>query len=476
MAIRTFILAGLLTLSSVNAKEVLVRFENNNTAEHQSFFKQHGGRYELVSLEGALYKWNTELSTENMWDNRVRYFEKNKVISLFQNPSLEANRSDILAELEKRGIRPMGNAYPDNPTILNPKAEKSGSDPMLQKAWGIFMTKSDSAWKSMPQGQDIVVAVTDTGVDYNHDDLVNNMWRNPGEITGDGIDNDGNGYIDDVVGWDFVSKDNKPYDLSMDLMSIIMGGGNPGHGTHVSGVIASSLNNSAGAAGVAPKAKIMALRFIGENGQGDTAGAIGAIDYAANNGAKIINASWGGEMGKGAEAVAEEQTLIEAIQRAEAKGVIFVAAAGNGRAAAGGGAAGFDLDTDASPVSPAALTNANIMTVAAINDKEALADFSNFGKVSVDIGAPGVKILSTVPGNRYQDTIIELGAMMTVTWDGTSMAAPFIAGALAATWSKDPSRSWQEVYNTLLRAASPIAALNGKVKSNGRLELSSVTF
>ncbi|NBY19723.1 protease [bacterium] len=454
--------------TAVMAQEYLVRFNSDSEAVRQNFFRRNGGKFELVSSEGNLYKWTTSSRAEQSWDSNVAYIAKNKTIHLFQNPSLQKNRASLVRKLNETP-KAKGPAYPDNPEIKAPTIQASGADPLLQSAWGMFSTDAVSAHNKTAQGKGIVVAVTDTGVDYNHVDLVNNMWRNKAEVPGNGIDDDKNGYVDDIVGWDFHANDNKPYDLSMDLMDILLSGGNPGHGTHVSGVIAASLNNGTGIAGVAPKAQIMALRFIGEKGEGSTDSAIKAIDYAVSNGARIINASWGGEAGE-----EDDQPLREAIKRAEAKGVIFVVAAGNGRLdQASGKSHGFDINNDSKPVVPAVYNFSNMVGVAAIDSNNQLAEFSNWGKESIKLGAPGVKIMSTVPGDRYQDTVVDLGTIK-ATWDGTSMATPFVAGALAVIWSQDPSQSASTVKSKLLDMAAPTEALNSKVETQGRLDLHSL--
>lgn len=450
------------------AQDYLVRFKTDDSAARQAFLAEEGGRLELVSQPGLLFKWTTDAEVRTAdFANRgtVAYVQKNGVLGLLPNPSLEAAR-DVLSRMEHEPLTDRGPAYPDNPEIKAPAVQASGSDPMLKDAWGIFTVGADTAWKNTPQGKNIIVAVTDTGVDYNHTDLIANMWRNKGEIAGNGIDDDGNGYIDDIVGWDFASNDNKPYDLSLSLMDILFQGGNPGHGTHVAGVVGAQLNNALGTAGVAPQVQIMAMRFITEKGQGTTEAAIKAIDYAVANGANIINASWGGE--KDSE---PEEALQEAIKRAEAKGVIFVAAAGNGRVnQAAGTSAGFDNDNDPKPMVPASYDYGNMVAVAAIDSAGALAGFSNWGAKSVKVGAPGVKVLSTVPGSKFQDTIVDLGGMK-VTWDGTSMAAPFVSGALAVLWSTSPGQDYATVRNRLFQSAVAIPSLSGKVATNGRIDL-----
>ncbi|MBM4302809.1 MAG: protease [Deltaproteobacteria bacterium] len=451
------------------SQEYLVRFNADTEESRNKFSQMNGGRLELVSKEGILYKWTGGHRAVPKVDSTVSYLSKNKKIRIFQSPSLIENQRALFNLLNNSDMDRRGPAYPDNPEIKSPSIQASGSDPLLKNAWGMFSIDATNAHNSTPQGKGIVVAVTDTGVDYNHADLINNMWRNAKENPDNGIDDDQNGYVDDVVGWDFHSNDNKPYDLSMDLMDILLGSGNPGHGTHVSGVIASSLKNSIGLAGVAPQAKIMALRFIGEKGEGSTESAIKAIDYAVANGANIINASWGGESGE-----EDEQPLKEAIHRAEAKGVLFAVAAGNGRLnSATGTSAGFDIDSDPKPISPAVYNFNNMIGVAALDSNNELAAFSNWGKTSIKLGAPGVKILSTVPGDRYQDTLIDFGSI-TATWDGTSMATPFVAGALAALWSKDTSQNAQSVKAKLLGMVTSTTSVSSKVETGGRLDLHSL--
>lgn len=455
--------------TNVFSQEYLVRFNSDNIDVQKGFFSRNGGKFELVSKEGNLYKWISDSRADGVRDSSVTYIAKNKKIHLFQNPSIVANRGAIIEELKKGMTTLDAPAYTDNPEIKTPGIQASGLDPLFKSSWGMFSIDAINGHNKTPQGKGIVVAVTDTGVDYNHVDLINSMWRNKSEIPGNAIDDDKNGFIDDVVGWDFSANDNKPYDLSMDLMDILLSGGNPGHGTHVSGVIASSLNNSLGTAGVAPQAKIMALRFIGEKGEGSTDAAIKSIDYAVANGANIINASWGGEAGD-----EDDKPLKEAIQRAEAKGVLFVVAAGNGRLdQAAGKSNGFDIDTDAKPVVPAVYNLPNMIGVAALDSSDQLAEFSNWGKNSIKLGAPGVKILSTVPGDRYQDTVVDLGSIK-ATWDGTSMASPFVAGALAVVWSQDLTQSAQTVKERLLSLTANTSAVAGKVATSGRLDLHSV--
>lgn len=467
MSIR--LLAGALTvllttIAEGRAIERLVKLRGKDAGTARGFLQRHGGSLKPVSAEGKLYHWVSDQDLDVSWDASVDFVQRNHSYQIFASPSLLEHRDALKRHFSRN---PVANASrpTDNPEIQSPAIQATGADPLLNKAWGMFTVGADKAWGQTPQGREIVVAVTDTGVDYNHHDLINNMWRNKAEIPGNGIDDDHNGYADDIVGWDFATNDNKPYDLTLSLMEILFQGGNPGHGTHVSGVVGARMNNSLGTSGVAPQVKIMALRFITEKGKGDTAGAIQAIDYAVKNGAHIINASWGGEAGD-----EDDTALKEAIQRAEARGVIFIAAAGNGRPDASGKPAGFDNDSDPKPMVPASFSISNIIAVAALDNADALAAFSNWGHKSVKVGAPGVKIFSTVPENKYQDTIVDLGQMK-ATWDGTSMAAPFVSGALAVLWSQKHEMSAHEVMNTLLAMVHPVDSLKTKIATGGRLDI-----
>ncbi|HNT08898.1 S8 family serine peptidase, partial [Methanoculleus sp.] len=249
------------------------------------------------------------------------------------------------------------------------------NDPGFGNLWGLHNTgqaiigingtvgsdiDAPEAWSITTGSQDVIVAVIDTGVMYTHPDLAANIWRNPGEIPDNGIDDDGNGYIDDVCGWDFYSDDNDPGDLN-------------GHGTHCAGTIAAVGNNALGVAGVMWNATIMPLQFLSPDGYGEDADAILAIQYATMMGADIISCSWGGDD--------DSQALKDAI---DATPALVVCAAGNDA-----------LDSDAVPHYPSSYDCANILAVAASNNTERLAPFSNVGATSVDVAAPGASILST---------------------------------------------------------------------------------
>jgi subtilisin family serine protease len=221
------------------------------------------------------------------------------------------------------------------------------------------------AWDITTGSSDVVIAVIDSGADYNHPDLSANIWINPGEVAGNGVDDDGNGYVDDIRGWDFVDEDNDPIDSN-------------DHGSHVAGTIAAVGNNSTGVAGLCWAAKIMVLRFLNAFGEGDTANSIRAIEYANAKGAHVINNSWGGG--------GFSHALKDAI---DASSAVVVCAAGND-----------GTDNDSTPDYPASYTSSNIIAVAATDQDDNLASFSNYGATSVDVAAPGTNIYSSKPSRQ----------------------------------------------------------------------------
>jgi len=319
------------------------------------------------------------------------------------------------------------------------------NDPLFSDQWGWNNTgqtggTSDAdidapeAWDKGTDASNMVTGVIDSGVDLDHPDLNDNLWTNEDEIPGNGVDDDNNGYVDDVHGYDFADDDPNPDD---DFS---------GHGTHVAGTVAAEGNNSTGVTGAGWNGQIMALRFL-DNG-GFTSDAIQAIEYAINNGADLTNNSWGGG--------SFSQGLKDAITAAQDAGQLFVAAAGND----------FGNDNDENPVYPASYDNENIISVAATNDDDGLADFSNIGDETVDLGAPGEAILSTdIEGSDG------LGSGDYETISGTSMASPHVAGSAALLWHQNPNLSWEAVKQTILDNTDPISALDGKTVTDGRLNL-----
>ncbi len=314
------------------------------------------------------------------------------------------------------------------------------NDPRFGSQWGLHNTggfgatadadiDAPEAW-DVSTGAGAVVAVIDSGVDYNHPDLKNNMWVNKGEIPGNRIDDDKNGYVDDYYGYDFANNDGNPLD-------------DFGHGTYVAGTVAADGNNGIGMTGVAPNAKIMALKFMDANGSGSTFNAIQALEYATLMGADVSNNSWGGG--------GYYQNLYDAITLAGQAGHVFVAAAGNG------GPDQIGDNNDRKPFYPSSYPLSNLISVAASDKNDSLTSFSNFGVKSVDLAAPGEQIWSTAPGGRY-------GVL-----GGTSMATPHVTGAVALLMASEPGLSASAVRNRILDNVDPIPELNGITVSGGRL-------
>lgn len=451
-------------VQQATAKEYIIKFKTGVAIDQELLLK-----YDARELLDRMYVIDLP-ENEGMAENfsslsnssLVEYIEENRMIRIHP-VGLQAGAAAIQQLLQQE---PKVLAPADNPPIpAAPRDPGRGADPLLNQQWGMLDNQVSQAWRQAGSmgSPEVVVAVIDTGVDYTHEDLVYNMWRNPNEIPGNGIDDDGNGYVDDIVGWDFVSNDNLPYDLSMEPLQLIFQGGNPGHGTHCAGNVAARANNGKGIVGVAPNVKIMALRFLSEKGQGTIAGAIGSIRYAVDNGAQILSNSWGSE--GDAPNDPQTQALKDAIQYAQDHNALFVAAAGNGRQ--GGG---YDNDTDAKPAYPASYDHDIIVSVAALDRNDALGSFSNWGRRSVDIGAPGVKVFSTVPASKYADTVFDQFGI-TITWDGTSMATPHVAGAAALYLSVNPQADWREIKQALLDSATPIESLRGKSVSGGKLNV-----
>jgi subtilisin family serine protease len=302
------------------------------------------------------------------------------------------------------------------------------------------------AWNTRTDASDVVVAVIDSGVNYKHEDLAANMWKNPGEIANNGIDDDNNGYVDDVYGINAIEDTGDPMEYAEAPEEVI----GVGHGTHVAGTIGAVGNNGVGVTGVAWKVKIMALKFIRYN-DGYTSDAIQCIDYAINKGAHIMSNSWGG--------ASYDAALQDAIQAARNAGIIFVAAAGND-------GEGDRANTDLTPHYPSSYKVDNIVSVASTNVDNNISTFSSYGGGSVDIAAPGQDILSTGfdPVNPTNNSFYR-------TLSGTSMATPHVSGALALLKAQFPSENYLQLLNRLYSSTDPMSALVGKCRTEGRLNL-----
>lgn len=290
------------------------------------------------------------------------------------------------------------------------------------------------AWDLAYDASQVIVSVLDTGTRVTHEDLAANLWVNPGEIPGNAVDDDANGYVDDVHG---INARDGNGDLTDPF----------GHGTHVAGILGAVGNNGIGVVGTAWRARIMTCKFLDNQLQGSISDALECIEYSRANGAKIINASWGGTTTN----VWGSQALYDAINSLRQYGIIFVAAAGN-----------FALNNDASPrFYPASFDLDNIISVAATTRDDDIAHFSDYGLNSVDLGAPGYVILSTWADH---DSSYALD-------DGTSMSAPQVAAACALAWTLSPASSYHQIIQRVLNGTDPIASLAGKCRTGGRLNL-----
>ncbi len=315
------------------------------------------------------------------------------------------------------------------------------NDEFFNSQWGLENINAPRAWGSVT-GSPVIVAVIDTGIQHEHPDLRENIWTNAAEANGTtGVDDDNNGFVDDVHGWDFFADDASVFDDPL----------NDDHGTHVAGTIGAMTNNTTGVAGVNWRVQIMPVKFLGPGG-GSLDDAVDSILYAIDNGANILNNSWGGG--------GFDPVLENAIREADAAGVLFVAAAGNG------GFDGIGDDNDLFPSYPSSYDVPNVIAVAAVDEpsgagQEELTVFSNFGATSVDLAAPGADILSTIPDNTY------------AFFSGTSMATPHVSGALALMRGTNDllHADHLQLKQRLFDEARPANALSGRCVTGATLDV-----
>lgn len=324
------------------------------------------------------------------------------------------------------------------------------NDPLFTLQWELRNTFSPGldismcpAWDIIKGNSGLVIAVLDSGIDYTHPDLAGNIWANPGEPSCSGTtDNDHDGYVADCRGWNFVSDNNNPMD-------------DEGHGTHVSGTIGAVGNNSLGIAGMIWNVKIMPLKILDNRGIGTVSDEAAAIEYAIAKGAKIMNASFAGDTFSNVE--------FDAIKAANAAGILLVTAAGNGN----NGAVGSN--NDSVPVYPGNYDLPNIISVAATDQSDQLASFSNFGSTTVHVAAPGVSILSTVPP-AVQAQFCGISPLAGYEYcDGTSMAAPHVTGLAGLISSYYPGLNPSQVKAMIMRYVDTLPTLQGVIKSGGRI-------
>jgi subtilisin family serine protease len=402
--------------------EVLVKFKESTS--------QTGKRSILAKIDGTIEEQVLTPAMKESGDDEGFYLVKSSLETkqaigqLMKNPEV--------AYAEPNWIYTYGSTSND-PYFTN------------NTLWGMsagYGSNAATAWSNNHTGLSTVyVGVIDEGAMYNHEDLSANFWTNPYDAV-DGIDNDNNGYIDDVHGWDFDGNNNTTFDGTGD-----------DHGTHVSGTIGGVGGNGKGVAGINWHVTLISAKFLGRRG-GTTTNAIKAVDYITDlkkkHGLNIVatNNSWGGG--------GFSQGLQDAIERANAQNILFIAAAGND---------GVNIDNSASY--PASYPNDNIIAVAAIDKNGVLASWSNYGASRVDLGAPGVSITSTLPGGNGKTITSSYGS-----YSGTSMATPHVTGAAALYASTHPGATAAQIKAAIIQAVTPTASLSGKTVTGGRLNVS----
>lgn len=395
--------------------ELIVRFTGESGPAGRDAVRQEAG----VKLERSLTGAGLQLVQVESGQN-------------IREAAEELQRSPKVLYAEPNFVRRI-EAVPNDPLFGN----LWGLDNRGQAVGGVAGTvdadiDAPEAWNLTTGSPAVTAAVVDSGVDASHPDLQSSIWTNPGESgagrESNAVDDDGNGLTDDWRGWDWAADDNLPRDEN-------------NHGTHVSGTIAASGDNAIGITGVSWSSRVMALRVLDANGSGSVADLVSAYRYAAAKGARIVNASLGGSSFSRAE--------LDAINAAP--NTLFVVAAGNG------GADGIGDDVSVAPEYPCAYPAPNIVCVAASDQNDGLASFSNFGAESVDLAAPGVRTASTVPGGGYS------------LFSGTSMATPHVAGVAALIWAREPGASVSGVKAALLAGTDAKPAFTGRTVTGGRL-------
>ncbi len=413
---------------AVRSDRVIVRFKGASQAasimsQQTSFFSELGLKEKKTIKFSPMISSATTTATNQSLEISILAFNGKK---------------DLKTVLKRLNEHP-AIQYAEPDLVLHKKSQPN--DGRFSELWGLDNQgqvggvldadiDAPEAWNTITDSTSIVVGVVDTGVDYTHEDLVANMWVNPGEIPLDGIDNDGNGYVDDIHGINCADGDSDPMDLA-------------NHGTHVAGTIGAEGNNGIGITGVSWNAKIMALKVFGESDF--VSATIECLAYAVNMkqnygvDIRITNNSYGNE---------NSQAQKDAIQASANVGMLFITAAGN-----------FSDDNDIVRDYPGDYDIDNIISVAATDRNDQLAFFSNFGATSVDMGAPGEGVLSTTIGDDYQ------------VFDGTSMASPHVAGAAALLWANNLSLSPLEIKNKLMNQGDTLDSLIGKTVSGRRLNI-----
>ncbi len=411
--------------------EVIVRYKTQNNGFSAESVMSPG----LMAMGAEL---SDDFSAEGLKGMQLIHVGDNNTV---QDAVTELHNSSFVEYAEPNylvSLMPNEDSTPPGPEMVGAQSVSGGpNDPRFIEQWALDNTGQDGgtsgadinvipAWAQTTGSDSVVVAVIDTGVDYNHPDLARNIWTNPGETPDNGVDDDGNGYIDDVHGWNFIRNSNDPMDDN-------------GHGTHCAGVIGAVGNNGIGISGINQNVKIMPLKILGKDGNGDMAGILKAIAYARSMGANVISCSWGG--------TTRSEALGDAISQTS---VPVICAAGNS-----------GVNTDVIPQYPSGFDSPQIISVTASDASDGIPNYSNYGTSSVDVAAPGDWILSTYPTSLGYDYI---------KMKGTSMATPQVSGLAALILSVNPGLSADQIKQLIVNNVDSKPAFAGKTGSGGRID------
>jgi len=436
MTLASSLLFSMTALAEMNyvPNEIIVKFKPGFKASNLRSLGVEENRSITTSFENLTVM---KIAKDNFTDNVLTAIEKLK-----KNPNVVYAEPNFIYKVDP--IR--ASAFSYKKVMSSPFYDSLAStpdDPEFSKLWGLNNTGSNEpkgqagiegadvnalkAWDLTKGDKKIKIAVIDTGVDYTHPDLKSNIYVNQAELQGKaGVDDDGNGYIDDVRGYDFANKDANPMD-------------GHGHGTHCSGTIGAVHNNKVGVSGVMSDVSIVPIKFLTDDGSGTLEDAILSIDYATSLNVDLMSNSWGGG--------GYSQALFDAIKRASDKGIVFTAAAGN-----------ESSNNDTTPSFPASYNLPNVISVAALTAQNNLAYFSCYGRNSVHIAAPGHNILSTVSNGKYE------------VMSGTSMATPHVSGVIGLLLSKEGRMSHDVLREKVMMTSVPVPALRGKTATAGRID------